>query len=344
MWEASKLPGVRKCGRVRHADVVTVRVSDGVAGYSGLVSCGSVWADPVCSAKIMSRRAVEVGSMLSLAAAEGLVLGFGTLTMRHHVGQPLAFLWGAGFKGWRRAISGKAWASAQARHGVVGWVRIWEVTIGLNGWHVHVHFVVVLEAGSDANTLDELCDGMYGRWSRGLKAAGLGAPLRRGQDWHIVSGDQAGDDIAEYLSKLGTSGGDALGLELTHVHPGRSRGFLGTDPAWSLLDDYAELGDLGALKLWHEWERASKGKRQLGFSSGFRERFRAGAEKSDEEIAAEELGSSDDDLLAIEADGWREMVRHPERLSQLLDAAEHGGLGACIGLLAAWGDVPYHII
>ena len=338
-WRWSDLPRVRQCGRVSHTKGagVGLRLSDGVAGFAGLVSCGSVWADPVCSSKVLARRGVEIGAMLASAVAQGFVLGFGTFTMRHRRGEALEALWGAGRSGWRRSISGKAWMSAQERCGVVGWVRVWEVTDGRNGWHVHVHWVVVLDPGSSLSTLDDAASGMLRRWSAGLAKHGREA-MRIGQEWHLVVGDQAGEELARYVSKLGAEG---LGLELTHVQPGRGRGALKTLPVWAHLANFAEDGDFGHLARWHEWEKGSKGARQVGYSKGFRARFGLEQERTDEEIAAEELGTEGDSILWIRPQGWAVMVVKHWRMAELLAAAENGGLPACRQLLDRWGDVEY---
>jgi hypothetical protein len=229
---------------------------------------------------------------------------------------------------------------------VEGWVRVWEVTHGVNGWHPHVHAVVVLSEGSGSAELERVASGMFKRWSRGLVGAGLDAPLLVAQDWHVVNGERASDELGGYLSKfveLGESEAAGLGLELTHSMPGRARAALKTRPVWSLLDDLAETGEAENLERWHEWERASKGKRQVGWSKGLRDRFAPEvAELSDDEIVDEELGTADDDVVHWSAPQWRELVRVPARLVELLEAVESGGRGAVVQLLDVWG-VSYSI-
>jgi hypothetical protein len=301
-----------------------------------------VWACPICSAKILARRAVDLGGALGMADARGWVLGFGTFTMRHRKGESLDDLWRAAGLAWSRSIGGSSWLAEKERCGVIGWTRIWEVTYGANGWHVHVHFVLVLDAGADASTLDDVCSGMYRRWSKGLVTAGRRAPLRKGQEWHIVQGENVGVEIAAYLGKLDSrTAAESLGLELTHVRPGRSRKAGGTLPVWSLLDAIVDDGDGEALTRWHEWEKGSKGKRQCAWSKGLRDLLAVADEKSDEELNAEELGTQVDELVAITAGGWSSMVRQPARIPKLLDVAERAGLSGVRLLLDAWGDVPY---
>jgi hypothetical protein len=75
LWQASSLKAVRCCGRMLHNDaigdpddgqnvVVRRREVDGrmVASYQGLMTCGSVWSCPRCSAVIAFRhRRVNTG-------------------------------------------------------------------------------------------------------------------------------------------------------------------------------------------------------------------------------------------------------------------------------------------
>jgi hypothetical protein len=289
----------------------------------------------VCGARIRWRRSIEVGQVLAQAVAEGRPLVFVTLTMRHHQAQALALLWRAAGLGWKRAITGKGWVIASENVG--GWVRVWEVTHGANGWHVHVHAVLILE--EDLPTWEQVPEGMYRRWSAGLVAAGLDAPLLIGQDWHIVRGDQAADEVAGYLLKMAEDPAFALGGELAYSSPGRARAGLKTVPPFALLERLAQTGEADLLDLWHEWETASKGKRQIGYSRGLRERYGV-VEIEDQAIVDEAIGSVEDDLVAWSRSGWRELVKVPEHMSRLLDLAESGGTPAVTAALDEWG-IPW---
>jgi hypothetical protein len=301
----------------------------------------------VCSFKILTERALEIGAVLGQAVNEGYSLAFGTLTMRHTRDQSLKDLWDAAGRGWQRAISGKHWVAEKSAAGVEGWVRVWEVTTGRNGWHVHVHFVMVLKPGATAADLEGVVGPMFERWSRGLTASGLSAPRRVGQDWHLVAGAEASNELANYLFKLVESGDPVdqaagLGRELTQTMPGRSRSDLATRPVWSLLDEASD-GDADAMHRWLEWEKGSHNRRQVGWSQGLRKRFAPElVDVTDECIAAKDLGSSADDLVLITAAGWRRIIDVDGLCPSLLDATEGGGLVALCDLLDRH-DVEYSI-
>ncbi|NUV64999.1 hypothetical protein [Streptomyces sp. CAI-85] len=78
------LPSVRGCETAPLGEAVGVRAVAGeVTGFSGLVSCGSVWACPPCAARVRAERAAEL-ERFSLAWLEaGYGLAMVTLTVPH---------------------------------------------------------------------------------------------------------------------------------------------------------------------------------------------------------------------------------------------------------------------
>lgn len=352
LWSMSSLPRVKKCGRVARVPdgLVGVRSHAGVSGFSGLCTCGSVWACPVCNAKVMARRALEVGAAIAAWQAQGGAVVFHTLTMRHRRNQRLETLWDALQGAWAATRAGKVYAKWAARLGLVGYVRAVEVTYGRNGWHVHIHALWFV---GGAPATDEACgaDGppdasaaagppapaaatatdaptptpadvagfagwVHGKWARALVRHGLDAPLRVGQEARLVTGP-ADADLAAYLSKS-----TDLGLELTQSQSKRARSSFSTRPTWDLLTDVLDQGDADALDLWHEWEAGSHNRRQITWAQGLRRRLDVGEEKSDEEIAEEEAGG--DDLVLITAAGWSGLIARPWLIARVLDAADAG--------------------
>jgi hypothetical protein len=198
---------------------------------------------------------------------------------------------------------------------------------------------------------------MQARWVKGVTAAGYKAPLSVAQDHRLVT-DGAVGEFARYFSKAvdhgqaGPASGNGAGaegpartsrgtaahavaLEFTQNQSKSARTNLGTVPPWRLLDLVLEDGDAEALDSWHEWERGSKGRRQISWSQGLRADLGLTAEKSDEDVAAEELSGSD--LLLITSDGWRQMVAAYWLIPQLLTVTEAGGLHAARKFLDSHG-------
>lgn len=298
---------------------VGIRVSEGRAGFAGLVSCGSVWVCPVCQCKIMARRALEIGLVVAGATAEEIPVGFFTLTSKHKRRDSLAKSWDAVAGGWSRVAAGKGWALDRQNFGIVGYVRAVEVTDGENGWHPHVHALIPAH-GLDNETIDELGDSMWNRWSSGVQKAGALAPLSKASDWQLVGGDLSGTKLGEYLAK-GAGAAGALGMELTMTQSKVARARHSTHSVWEILQQAID-GEVAGLARWWEWEQASKGRRQIAWSRGIRARFALEAEKTDDEVAAEEVGSDDDTVVVITSAGWCTLIETPALLPEVLMVAE----------------------
>lgn len=330
LWQVSRLERVRQCGR-RPCDTagVAMRLTAGVAGWSGLATCSSVWSCPVCNAKVMAERANEISTAVRAARDRGFTVGMVTLTMRHRQGQALADLWGALSYAWGRATSGKAWKE-DGKH-VKGFLRVVEVTHGDNGWHVHLHVLVVLD---NASELDRVADGLWRRWKAGLIRKGLDAPLRKGQDWHVIDGD---DDqvLGEYLAKA-VADVDDVALELTSS---QTKELGATRSPWLLLKEWKQTGDRQLLALWNEYELASHGRRHLTWSHGLRQLLELGETRSDEEIATQELGTVADTVVMIPAGGWA-IVCARQLTTVLLDIAEINGVAVLLDYLQRKG-IPH---
>ena len=108
LWQASSLKAVRCCGRMLHNDAVgdpddgqsvqIIRREVGgrmVASFQGLMTCGSVWSCPRCSAVIAHTRAQEIAAAVRECYRQGGKVYLLTLTMRHTAGDRLTDLWDA---------------------------------------------------------------------------------------------------------------------------------------------------------------------------------------------------------------------------------------------------------
>lgn len=329
--EVSRLERVCKCGRVPVGRLVSVRAcEDGSrAGYAGLHTCGSVWACPVCAAKISARRTEELSEVLTRAEQDGYRVSMLTLTMRHHKGDKLKDLWAALSKAWGLVTSGKGWVQMKERIGLVGWARTVEVTHGKNGWHVHIHALLVSKIDP---TLDRLSAvHVIGRWSAGLAKYGLESVADSGGfDWECAAkGDSAA--LSAYVAKLGGSGLAAeatLGAFKTAKRDNRT--------PFQILLDISETFDETDIALWREYERISKGKRALTWSKDLRE-YSHIEEITDEEIAAEEIG--DEAVAVIENQDWKLVQPYA---GYLLDICEVGGIRALWAALSDLG-IPWRL-
>lgn len=329
------LDRLKNCGVVPYGAAVTLRLHEGQAGVAGVQSCGSVWACPVCSAKILSRRHEELGRGLAEWEANGGQIVMATFTMRHNKGHRLSTLWEALSYAWAGVTSGRRWVAEKAEYGIRGMFRAVEVTHTANGWHVHVHaFLLVKNEGRRLRTseLRPLRSGMFSRWVARLEKRGLTA-LEGVQDVRVM--DNAAAEVAAYVTK-NVDNGDAIAREAVWGQGKKGRGSSSRTP-FDILDDLIRWGEYEDVRLWHEWESVSRGKRQLTYAKGTRDLLGLGVEQTDEEIADEELADETADAVVIEGHDWMRFARHGGVIGDVLDALEDEGPDAAIRLLAFYG-------
>ena len=322
---------VRSCRRIVVGSTVTLATGGAGSGARGLETCGSVWSCPVCSERVNKARRDELATGLEGWTAEGGAVHLLTLTMRHSEGMALHELWDAVAKGWTAVVSGRQWREEQRRLGVVGYVRVVEVTHGANGWHVHVHALLFTLGRGELSAFERYRweTAIFGRWVRKLIRLGYTAERAHGIDLTATDGTSVGG----YLVK---NTYDAVAFEVTNSHGKHGRG--GSRTPFEILADVVKLGMADDLDLWHEWERASKGRRQLTWSQGMRDHLRLAAEQSDLELASAAPDGSD--VASFDAADW---YRHglAYRMAAMLSALDADPTGSrLLAMLRTWG-VPH---
>jgi hypothetical protein len=355
LWGVTSLDRVRSCGHHAITPDGAIRVrATGTgparrAGFAGYASCGSVWACPVCSERVLASRQHELESAITTWEATGGRVALVTLTMRHHAGQALADLWDGLSHAWAKTTSGRGWRDLNDRHGSpmerrvtsgarrgqvvterrIGWARVVETTHGANGWHVHVHCAMFLPATTTRDGADDLGGRMFATWARALRARGFAAPLAGpGVDVRL-SGSETSAALAKYFVKATYSSEAArLALEVARGDLKHARGQNRTP--FRILADFAAHGVVDDLDLWHEWETASRGRRQLTWATGFRAVVLAEPERTDEDLAADELGSADDDLVELPRETVCALADLAGLQALVLEAAEDDDSGVAL--------------
>lgn len=309
-----------KCLRIRahNSDVqVWKSKAHGTASYGGLQTCGSVWACPVCSAKIAERRRVELLDAMEMHKAQGGTVSLLTLTTPHQRGDVLVDLLAQQGKALQSFLRDRKVRAVFAEMGYLGQVRALEVTHGRksaknNGWHPHFHILQFHQVkGSEADRKDWTAR-LYLRWVAYCEKAGLGTPSFA----HGIRLDD-GMKAAQYVTK----GMWGLEDEMTKGHT--KKGKAGGESPFDLLRAVlADRTDRQAAALFKEFADGFKGKQQLSWSRGLKARFMVD-EKTDEELSQEK-----DDratlLGLLTVDQWRDVLKVDGR-GVLLDIAAKGG-------------------
>jgi len=311
-----------KCLRIRahNSDVqVWKSIEYGTAQYAGLQTCGSVWACPVCAAKIAERRRVEVLAAITANKAAGGVVNLLTLTTPHQRTDDLAELLDKQAKALRSFWTDKTVRTVFKDMGTIGQIRALEVTHGRrsphnNGWHPHYHILVFSGSGVDLSRFDapqlkHWGVKLYLRWAACCVRAGLGEPsYEHGLKLHD------GSKAAAYAAKWG------LEDEMTKGHT--KKALHGETPFDFLRAYLADGSDKQAAALFKEFAETFKGKRQLHWSHGLKARFAI------EETTDEQLSKRIDEravlLGLLTVDQWRDVLKVDARSTVLEIAARSG--------------------
>lgn len=237
--------------------------------------------------------------------AQGYLVFMVTATVSHHLGDHLADVMRLVRGGWSKLWQGGAGTRWRRSFGYVGAVVSDEVTYGLNGWHPHVHALLVFSPGSPVTV--EALHGLGRRFGHGVARLGGWCDVD-GAGWNVsaVAGSEA---VAQYLTKVQESDGWSAGLEL-------ARGDLkaakrqGVKP-FDLLHAAAVDGDLWAAGMWRIYEEATIGRRLLRWSPGLKD-LALVDDVQDDELAA---GDPEDVIVAewfVPSDVWNRWLLHGE--------------------------------
>jgi len=267
----SHLDRVRKCGRTPIGQVM-IGLKGGHATQRGLYTCGSVWACPVCSAKILTHRSLEIADALKSWESKGGSFVFQTLTLSHLRGDSVAKQRSMLTIGWK-AISKGSFAKTNSRNGQVGYFKVLEPTFGKNGPHLHLHLVRFIQGEVSDLDLQQWMNKVQTRWSDAICAAGGRKPRNVAQHYRHLS---SSSELQGYFTK--NFDNPAYGVDWA----------IGSDssnfPIWGLLSKALALPESQYRQAWNSYERQSKNMRQITWSRGFRHQLGLGTEILDEEV------------------------------------------------------------
>lgn len=309
--------------RSEHAEVYR-DAEHGAAFYGGLVTCGSVWACPICAAVVQERRREEIAQAIDWAYTQGLQPVMLTFTFPHQSWDSLPDLLEKQADAFRRLRRGSVWQRLKDRMGYSGLIRALELTHGEHGWHPHTHELWLVSADVKA---DELRDVIVRRWADMCERAGLLTADKRAAFMQHSVDVKGWCTASEYLAKQDDARHWGADRELAKASTKAGRK-TGKHP-FGLLADAAD-GDTRAGHLYVEYAQAVKGRRQLFWSAGLK--AEVGIDDIDDEKLADESREVADLLGLVPLDDWR-LVRAAGQRAQLLDAAEQGGWPAVQALI-----------
>lgn len=281
-WRFSSLKRVRGCHRwlAPNAGAASVQWAPGQARWGNLQNSHSIWSSPMAAARIARLRSAEIKRAVDTWSSQGNGshgVEFLTLTVRHKRGQSLSEVWDVVTKCWKSAVGGASWHGGKRyegdknRYGVAHWVRSVEVTFSRkNGWHVHVHALMLTKKRLSKDERETLENRMFERWKNAALRAGFQAPTReRGIKLVEAMDSNNTAAIGEYLAKGQTS---KLAMEVASGQTSKLAGKQSRTP-FQILGDIGRAYRAGKeyasdLAIYHEWEQSSNGRRAIAWSKG----------------------------------------------------------------------------
>lgn len=311
---------VSKCLRVpvdqNHHIGVYKNAKFGTVFFSGLQTCGSVWHCPVCAAKISERRAEEVQQAINYTLLRGGWVSFVTRTVPHSDTDTLFEILTKYRLADKLYKGSRFYKSSLENFGCFGCIKVFEITVGINGWHLHVHEIMLHDATTITNVYECLENNLYRFWADAAVKAGFDLPSRA----HGLQ-VQNGDFAAAYLAKFGkeTTSNWNSSRELTKQHIKKSKS--GFSP-FDLFRAYRDKPDNFLLELITEYGETMHGARQLIWSRGLKKLIEL-QEVSDKEIA-DQMDEEAAILGRLSLEQWRFIIKRDLRVDVLLMAKYHG--------------------
>lgn len=331
----TELPRLTHCRRDPHgqAEFIGIVQRDGLSSYSGLQTCGSVWACPIDSAKVRHERTLQLADVVMRHLAGGGGLCFPTLTLAHLKRDPLADTLGHLMEGWRYVQGQREWKRLRGELELEHGLKSVEITYGRNGWHPHLHGLQFSVAPLSDRDRERLHGVLWKHWNGYAEKNRLRVlvPARAVVVKRVEMQTNAGiAALAEYLFKVQ----DGYGIAAELVRADLKRGRVKASRVPFQIGESAVRGSRQDLALWHEYELATKGRRVLDWTKGAATAL--GLDKSDEELAAGDEGSDPLDLVAdLTPYEWSLVVKYRRRgyLLGVADRESRAGVEAALRAL-----------
>ncbi|MDQ0116827.1 protein rep [Paenibacillus harenae] len=287
------------------------------AFYGGLMVCGSVWICPVCAAKISERRRSELRHVFDQHLEKGYHATMLTLTFSHSKLDKLSDLMTAFSSALKRFQSGSEYQKLRKELSYVGTVRAFEITYGSNGWHPHVHLLVLHKTEIEPWEREAYEDRYYELWNRACELAGLNTSREHG-----LKLDDA-EEADQYITKWGEVKQRSWGTDAEMTKANIKKGRQDSMTPFDFLRAAVEDGDLSYEYQYQEYAAVTKGQRQLFWSKGLKDLY--GIEEITDEQLAEKKEEPADLLGGLTWMDWKYILQRRDGRPELLKLIEKYG-------------------
>ena len=164
-----------KCHRITIKKNVSIHQSTTTQKtfFSGLSTCGSVWACPICAAKIQERRAKEIQKFFEYMYKNGKQIIMLTLTFPHYLSDKLAEITKKHDKALKIFREGGSYQRFVDSIEYAGMIHGTEVTFGVNGWHLHTHDLYAIKNNLSNIEKEKIIEFINQQWEKACIKAGL---------------------------------------------------------------------------------------------------------------------------------------------------------------------------
>ena len=301
-----------KCGRVPLQlggnNTVGVVKNEKGAYFTRLEHCGSVWSCPVCSHKIKEYRRSEIKAALLNSHSLGYSARFVTLTLAHHSFDRCETLISNIIHSYSNVRGFGSCKRKRKKYGIVD-IRSIEVTHGVNGWHPHIHLIIL---SKDKEGLKEYSEYIVEAWVRHCNNEGLKCSPDA-QDNRKVYG-KAG--IASYVSKWDVT------KEISSNSKNANSGHRTPFGILKDLVDGASKDEKIDYALFREFSDAFKGVHSIEWRTARKLFLSQKEEKTDLEIVIEE--QNDIDIAEFDKAIFKEIVMKKAEAAIISKTIEKG--------------------
>jgi hypothetical protein len=294
---------VHMCMKYTHQDTnVQIWVTDKkTASYKNLIHCSSVWACPVCAAKIRNERFSQLLEIMKGMQRDGYTLAFLTLTTRHkrtlnikQLKQHLKKM----SDSWDKAYKHRRINDLRKKFDIK-YIKTLEFKYAYkNGFHPHYHIVIGIKE-QDFAMVESITKTIIDQWLKYNPKAKSTC-----QDAKYIFSHEGAEQIADYVTKMSVcyemTDKEGAKKDAIHITP--------SDIPYMILDQNFDVYNYDELiEIFDVFIQYSKGARFMTYTQGLKEMYCGVENETDEEIC-----SNTDDLkdlvLEISPEIWRLIV------------------------------------
>jgi hypothetical protein len=200
--------------------------------------------------------------------------------------------------------------------GIFGMIKVYEVTVGVNGWHLHIHEIALAYQSKAVQYYEQFEEIYYLQWSKNAMLAGFDMPSRA-NGLQVQNGDFAAAYLAKYGKEKISNWNESREMTKQHIKKSKS----GFSP-FDLMRVYRDTPSKFLADLILEYGLAMFGTQQLRWSPGLKKLVNVEEIKDKQIIDNQEMEATLLGLISLKQ--WKYIIKLDLRCDVLLLAKYHG--------------------